>query len=423
MLVPETMTITQEPTSAHINSNRPHLMGILEETLYSATQSLPEELHIVAITNTESPRNKSALGLAKPENLPEANITPGVAPHENLGGLRLAFREDVRYPTTEYKGATNFILDDAVFVGSGDFSGGRNILRDCARVKDSSLRGSCLLNGAASLENVRASGAVLTGSSSCKDSKVFDSHLAGRAKVANVYLSDSLLIGDFEIDASAMPADCGVLNIRGVDCVEYWVPGQENTAPSDMLSSFYRASVMFSMFSVAKGDETQGIAGVLPYVRACFDPENHKVRAEMCHCLLWLPQMLMMHPAAIQYFVRVSGGSTTQDADYSGYGVADVRKNVWDASLSNPLSSVPLRVLDDMLLRASLDYEEERTVVRRVRGIDGFFEYYMRNNLRVLGVNEEALKVFFDWDSFEFFSHDHIDFIFSSITGVHLGSA
>lgn len=423
MLIPETMAITQEPTSAHINSNRPHLMGILEETLYSATQSLPDELHIVAITNTESPHNKSALGLAKPENLPEANITPGVAPHENLGGLRLAFREDVRYPTTEYEGATNFILDDAVFMGDGDFSGGRNILRDCARVKDSSLRGSCLLNGSASLENVRASGAVLTGSSSCKDSKVFRSHLAGCAKVANVYLSDSLLIGNFEIDASAMPADCGVFDVRGIDCVEYWVPGRENTAPSDMLSSFYRASVMFSMFSVAKGDETQGIAGVLPYVRACFDPENHKERAEMCHCLLWLPQMLMMHPAAIQYFARVSGGSMTQDTDYNGYGVADVRKNVWDTSLSNPLSSVPLRVLDDMLLRASLDYEEERDVVRRVRGIDSFFEYYMRNNLRVLGVTEEALGVFFDRDSFEFFSHDHIDFIFSSITGVHLGSA
>lgn len=423
MLIPETITITQEPTSAHINSNRPHLMGILEETLYSATQSLPDELHIIAITNTESPHNKSALGLAKPENLPEANITPGVALHENLGGLRLAFREDVRYPTTEYEGATNFILDDAVFMGDGDFSGGRNILRDCARVKDSSLRGSCLLNGSASLENVRASGAVLTGSSSCKDSKVFRSHLAGCAKVANVYLSDSLLIGNFEIDASAMPADCGVFDVRGIDCVEYWVPGRENTAPSDMLSSFYRASVMFSMFSVAKGDETQGIAGVLPYVRACFDPENHKERAEMCHCLLWLPQMLMMHPAAIQYFARVSGGCMTQEADYNGYGVADVRKNVWDTSLSNPLSSVPLRVLDDMLLCASLDYEEERDVVRRVRGIDGFFEYYMRNNLRVLGVTEEALKVFFDRDSFELFSHDHIDFIFSSITGLHLGSA
>lgn len=423
MLIPETMTITQEPTTAHINSNRPHLMGILEKTLYSATQALPDKIHIVTIANTKSPHNKSALGLAKPGNLPEANIAPGVAPHENLGGLRLAFREDVRYPTTEYEGATNFILDDAVFVGIGDFSGGRNILRDCARVKDSSLRGSCLLNGASSLENVRASSVVLTGSSSCKDGKVFRSHLAGSAKVDNVHLSDSQLIGDFEIDASAMSADCGVFNIRGIDCVDYWVPGQENTAPSDMLSSFYRVSDMFSMFSVSKGEETLGIADVLPYVRACFDPENHKERAEMCHCLLWLPQMLMMHPVAIQYFVRVSGGSMTQDVGYSGYGVADVRKNVWDTSLRNPLSSVPLRALDDMLLSASLDYEEERALVRRVRGINGYFEYYMRNNLRVLGVTEEALKVFFDWDSFEFFSHNHIDFIFSSITGVHLGSA
>lgn len=337
-----------------------------------------------------------------------------VSQEEYLGDMRLVFNPRTgRYKTED---VSNFILENSALERDSVIGGVSNIVRGSARVINSCLWRENLIEGNSILVAAHAVFSKMTDSAFFGGGHLTDSKLSGNVFAVNANINHSDLEGDIEINAENLDGER--LRVHALHIPKWLLPG--NSEPISVMNKvdFSDSSLATRAFSVYDGDLWQ----VLPNVRLCFNPAEHKKKVEHCHCLLWLPLMLTFSPAALHYLMRVSdlekplGGVfdaklSRKEAEH----MRDVCASVRDMTSNNPLASLPMRTLEELLMRELKELES-------LNGSRPDWCEKMWVNLLSLGVTKQEMDklIHWDWNG----RSDHFNFarMFARLTGIPLGS-
>ena len=363
------------------------------------------DLDVIAIRHPDNAEVFNSVGVGDAVQIDGYRIEPGGNGCEALGALRLGFGR-LKYATTSMvllSNTLNFIIDEATITGTTHLSGCRNLVKDRARIHDSRLNGGCLVEDEATLVGAKVQDSEIGGHAHVINSVLDQVSMCSKAKVNNVHANRAHILNNIEIDASALPN--GWLDV----CKPAW---DEWAIPGNMCGGSYSEKITrrklkrnLQAFKILKRD----VFPYLPYIRACFDSENHRNQTERCHCLIWLPLILSFSPLALHYLMRVTPKTrviTGRDKNF----LKDVRERVRDTSFNNPLSSVPLRDLEAMLEQEYKEYAERVHVGWR-----------LPHYLKMLGVTDDELKRYRGMSSrCELVREDYVH-LFQHVTGIRLG--
>ena len=337
-----------------------------------------------------------------------------VSQEEYLGDMRLVFNPRTgRYKTED---VSNFILENSRLERDSVIGGRDNIVRGSARVINSCLWRENLIEGNSVLVAAHAVFSKMTDSAFFGGGHLTDSKLSGNVFAVNANINHSDLEGDIEINAENLEGER--LGVHALHIPKWLIPGNSEPISVTNKVDFSDLSLATRAFHVYDGDLWQA----LPNVRLCFNPAEHKKKVEHCHCLLWLPQMLTFSPAALHYLMRVSDLekplSGVFDAKLSrkeAEHMRDVRASIRDMTSNNPLASLPMRTLEELLMRELKELEY-------LNGSRPDWCEKMWVNLLSLGVTKQEMDklIHWNWNG----RSDHFNFarMFARLTGIPLGS-
>lgn len=237
----------------------------------------------------------------------------------------------------------------------------------------------------------------------------------GNVFAVNVTIKRSELEGDIEINAENLEESH--LDVHALRVPKWLVPGNNEPISVTNKVSFSDLDLATSAFHVYDGDLWQA----LPNVRLCFNPAEHKEKVERCHCLLWLPLMLTFSPVALHYLMRVSdlekplcGVFDAKLSRKEAEHMRDVCSSVRDMTSNNPLASLPLRTLEEHLMR-------ELKEVEALNGSRPDWCEKMRENLASLGVTAQEMDKLIRWSWNGRADHFNFARMFARLTGIPLG--
>lgn len=337
-----------------------------------------------------------------------------VSQEEYLGGMRLVFNPRTgRYKTED---VSNFILENSRLERDSVIGGRDNIVRGSARVINSCLWRENLIEGNSVLVAAHAVFSKMTDSAFFGGGHLTDSKLSGNVFAVNANINHSDIEGDIEINAENLEGER--LGVHALHIPKWLIPGNSEPISVTNKVDFSDLSLATRAFHVYDGDLWQ----VLPNVRLCFNPAEHKKKVEHCHCLLWLPLMLTFSPAALHYLMRVSdlekplGGVfdaklSRKEAEH----MRDVCASVRDMTSNNPLASLPMRTLEEHLMR-------ELKEVEALNGSRPDWCEKMRENLASLGVTAQEMDKLIRWSWNGRADHFNFARMFARLTGIPLGS-
>ena len=342
-------------------------------------------------------------------------VTYGVVSQEKyLGDMRLVFNSHTGCYTDV--AVSNFILENSTLERDSVIGGINNIVRGSARVINSSLWRENLIEGNSILVAAHAVFSKMTDSAFFGGGHLTDSKLSGNVFTVNANINHSDLGGNIEINAENLDGER--LGVHALRIPKWLIPGNSEPISVTNKVDFSDLSLATRAFHVYDGDLWQA----LPNVRLCFNPAEHKEKVEHCHCLLWLPLMLTFSPAALHYLMRVSdlekplGGVfdaklSRKEAEH----MRDVCVSVRDMTSNNPLASLPMRTLEELLMRELKELEA-------LNGSRPDWCEKMWVNLESLGVTKQEMDklIHWDWNG----RSDHFNFarMFARLTGIPLGS-
>lgn len=336
-----------------------------------------------------------------------------VSQEEYLGDMSLVFNPRTgRYKTED---VSNFILENSRLERDSVIGGVNNIIRGSARVINSCLWRENLIEGNSVLVAAHAVFSKMTDSAFFGGGHISDSKLSGNVFAVNANINHSDLEGDIEINAENLEGKR--LGVHALHIPKWLIPGNSEPISVTNKVDFSDLSLATRAFHVYDGDLWQA----LPNVRLCFNPAAHKEKVEHCHCLLWLPLMLTFSPAALHYLMRVSDLekplSGVFDAKLSrkeAEHMRDVCASVRDMTSNNPLASLPMRTLEELLMRELKELEA-------LNGSRPDWCEKMWVNLLSLGVTKQEMDklIHWDWNG----RSDHFNFarMFARLTGTPLG--
>lgn len=337
-----------------------------------------------------------------------------VSQEKHLGDMRLVFNPRTgRYKTKE---VSNFILENSTLERDSVISGVDNIVRGSARVINSCLWRENLIEGNCILVAAHAVFSKMTDSAFFAGGHISDSKLGGNVFAVNANINHSELEGNIEINAENLEE--ARLGVHALRIPKWLIPGNSEPITVANKVDFSDLSLATRAFHVYDGDLWQA----LPNVRLCFNPAEHKEKVEHCHCLLWLPLMLVFSPAALHYLMRVSNLEKPLgevfDAKLSRKEAEHMRKvcaSIRDMTSNNPLASLPMRTLEEHLMRELKELEA-------LNGSRPDWCEKMWVNLESLGVTKQEMDklIHWDWNG----RSDHFNFarMFARLTGIPLGS-
>lgn len=342
-------------------------------------------------------------------------VTYGVVSQEkHLGDMRLVFNPHTgRYKT---KDVSNFILENSTRERDSVIGGVNNIVRGSARVINSCLWRENLIEGNSILVAAHAVFSKMADSAFFGGGHLTDSKLSGNVFAVNANINHSDLEGDIEINAENLEGER--LGVHALHIPKWLIPGNSEPISVTNKIDFSDLSLATRAFHVYDGDLWQA----LPNVRLCFNPAEHKKKVVHCHCLLWLPLMLTFSPVALHYLMRVSDLekplSGVFDAKLSrkeAEHIRDVCASIRDQTSNNPLASLPMRTLEELLMRELKELES-------LNGSRPDWCEKMWVNLLSLGVTKQEMDklIHWDWNG----RSDHFNFarMFARLTGIPLGS-
>lgn len=409
MTIPETVTVKR----SRLNYKNIWARKVGIEVGYDyTTRGYPNSdkpgLDTITVQNPHKSWETNSLGIGKSTHIEGYRTKPKSNPSEAMGALRLGFGKMEVIPLKESttNDIQNFIIGESRITGETHVFGNRNLVADKAHVHNSTLNGGCFIANESRVENSTGENSEICGSTRVVDSDFKRVLVKGDSHLSNVSISYSRIRSGVEIDASAIPD--GKLEIYKLYLPAWIIPGNRESwddwgrAPSREIVRNMRA------FTVNYGD----MFPYLPYIRACFDPENHRKQTERCHCLIWLPLMLTFSPVALHYLMRVSSNErviTGRDKNF----LKDVRENVRSMGISNPLSSVPLKDLESQL------EQEYKHLAKFSRLLSP------ERNLKALGVTDrewETLKTDYEAEIKDTVRQEKFSYIFQHVTGIRLGT-
>lgn len=344
----------------------------------------------------------------------QQTIPMGKASQEKLGGIRLGFHRH-NYPHTSPDTVSNFVLDGASIDGDSIIAGTRNIVRGSARVVNSALWGENLLDGEAVVAGSHVDYSSLTDRVFFAGGSVFDSKLGGDVAMIGVNAKHVELVGNIEINAEDLKdGELGVHALRYPACL---IPGNSERIVKGSEIDFSDLSLASRGFHVYDGD----LWDALPDVRMCFSPEEHRKNVIHCHCLLWLPLILIASPLALHYLMRVSdlqeplkgfGGSWLSREERAR--MEEVRDAVRDKTVSNPLMSLSLHMLEESLMKELHSLDSFNSFAPEWRKV-------MRKNLEVLGVTDAVYEKLATWKWGKEGDIPTFARFFTHLTGIRMG--
>lgn len=344
----------------------------------------------------------------------DAMVRGVVSQEKYLGDMRLVF--NLRTGCYKTKDVSNFILENSTLERDCIIGGVNNIVRGSARVINSCLWHENLIEGNSTLVAAHAVFSKLTDSAFFGGGHVTGSRLGGNVFAVNVTIKRSELEGDIEINAENLEESH--LGVHALRVPKWLVPGNNEPISVTNKVDFSDLDLATSAFHVYDGDLWQA----LPDVRLCFNPAEHKKKVEHCHCLLWLPLMLTFSPVALHYLMRVSDLEKplcgVLDAKLSRKEVEhmrDVCASVRDMTSNNPLASLPMRTLEEHLMR-------ELKEVEALNGSRPDWCEKMRENLASLGVTAQEMDKLIRWSWNGRADHFNFARMFARLTGIPLGS-
>ena len=409
MTIPETVTVKRSRLNyKNIWARKVGIEVGYDYTTHGYPNSDKPGLDTITVQNPHKSWETNSIGIGKSAHIEGYRVKPKSNPSEAMGALRLGFGKMEVIPRKESttNDIQNFIIGESRITGETHIFGNRNLIADKAHVHNSTLNGGCFIANKSRVENSTGENSEICDSTRVVDSDFKRVLVKGDSHLNNVAISYSRIRSGVEIDASAIPD--GKLEIYKLYLPAWLIPGNRESwddwgrAPSREIVRNMRA------FTVNYGD----VFPYLPYIRACFDPENHRKQTERCHCLIWLPLMLTFSPVALHYLMRVSSNErviTGRDKNF----LKDVRENVRSMGISNPLSSVPLKDLESQL-------EQEYKHLAK-------FSYLLspERNLKALGVTDrewETLKTDYEAEIKDTVRQEKFSYIFQHVTGIRLGT-
>lgn len=409
MTIPETVTVKRSRLNyKNIWARKVGIEAGYDYTTHGYPNSDKPGLDTITVQNPHKSWETNSLGIGKSTHIEGYRTKPKSNPSEAMGALRLGFGKMEVIPLKESttNDIQNFIIGESRITGETHVFGNRNLVADKAHVHNSTLNGGCFIANESRVENSTGENSEICGSTRVVDSDFKRVLVKGDSYLSNVSISYSRIRSGVEIDASAIPD--GKLEIYKLYLPAWLIPGNRESwddwgrAPSREIVRNMRA------FTVNYGD----MFPYLPYIRACFDPENHRKQTEHCHCLIWLPLMLTFSPVALHYLMRVSSNErviTGRDKNF----LKDVRENVRNMGISNPLSSVPLKDLESQL-------EQEYKHLAKFSHLPS-----MERNLKALGVTDrewETLKMQYGAEIGDTVRQEKFSYIFQHVTGIRMGT-
>lgn len=409
MTIPETVTVKRSRLNyKNIWARKVGIEVGYDYTTHGYPNSDKPGLDTITAQNPHKSWETNSLGIGKSTHIEGYRTKPKSNPSEAMGALRLGFGKMEVIPLKESttNDIQNFIIGESRITGETHVFGNRNLVADKAHVHNSTLNGGCFIANESRVENSTGENSEICGSTRVVDSDFKRVLVKGDSYLSNVSISYSRIRSGVEIDASAIPD--GKLEIYKLYLPAWLIPGNRESwddwgrAPSREIVRNMRA------FTVNYGD----MFPYLPYIRACFDPENHRKQTERCHCLIWLPLMLTFSPVALHYLMRVSSNErviTGRDKNF----LKDVRENVRNMGISNPLSSVPLKDLESQL-------EQEYKHLAKFSHLPS-----MERNLKALGVTDrewETLKMQYGAEIGDTVRQEKFSYIFQHVTGIRMGT-
>lgn len=409
MTIPETVTVKRSRLNyKNIWARKVGIEAGYDYTTHGYPNSDKPGLDTITVQNPHKSWETNSLGIGKSTHIEGYRTKPKSNPSEAMGALRLGFGKMEVIPLKESttNDIQNFIIGESRITGETHVFGNRNLVADKAHVHNSTLNGGCFIANESRVENSTGENSEICDSTRVVDSDFKRVLVKGDSHLSNVSISYSRIRSGVEIDASAIPD--GKLEIYKLYLPAWIIPGNKESwddwgrAPSREIVRNMRA------FTVNYGD----MFPYLPHIRACFDPENHRKQTEHCHCLIWLPLILTFSPVALHYLMRVSSNErviTGRDKNF----LKDVRENVRNMGISNPLSSVPLKDLESQL-------EQEYKHLAKFSHLPS-----MERNLKALGVTDrewETLKMQYGAEIGDTVRQEKFSYIFQHVTGIRMGT-
>lgn len=408
MYTPETVTVTHQTFSLHNYQVTASKLGA-----DTGDTSRWDRCDVITAIDPEGYDVRVAVDSAARFNADQ--MTRGeVSQEEYLGDIRLAFNPRTgRYKTED---VSNFILENSTLERDSVIGGVNNIVRGSARVINSCLWRENLIEGNSILVAAHAVFSKMTDSAFFGGGHISDSKLSGNVFAVNANINHSELEGNIEINAENLEGKR--LRVHALRIPKWLIPGNSEPISVTNKVDFSDLSLATRAFRVYDGDLWQA----LPNVRLCFNPAEHKKKVVHCHCLLWLPLMLTFSPAALHYLMRVSDLekplSGVFDAKLSrkeAEHMRDVCASIRDMTSNNPLASLPMRTLEELLMRELKELEA-------LNGSRPDWCEKMWVNLLSLGVTKQEMDklIHWDWNG----RSDHFNFarMFARLTGIPLGS-
>lgn len=406
MTSPETVTVKRSRLDyPYVYARRTHIRRGHDITAKIPNSDKPG-LDTISMQNPYRHWETNTLGIGRAVRIDGYSVKPKENPYEALGSLRFGFGNLEVIPTKDAPTGDiqNFIIGEAHITGETHLLGNRNLIAGKAFVSNSTLKGGCYITDEARVESANIRGSEIHDSAHVLNCELDRALIYDNAKLNNVHANRTRIYTNIEIDASGLPD--GQLEIYKPVWDEWLIPGNRCSDTLFALITHRDIARNLRAFKIQDGD----VFSYLPHIRACFDPENHKNQVELCHCLIWLPLILSFSPLALHYLMRVTSKTrviTGRDKNF----LKDVRERVRNTSFNNPLSSVPLRDLEAMLVQEYKEYAERVHVGWR-----------LPHYLKMLGVTDEELKRRYRGMSSrcELVREDYVH-LFQHVTGIRLG--
>lgn len=250
--------------------------------------------------------------------------------------------------TGKLRAASPSISDNAKVTGESTFTGNPSSLSGNAHAHNVNLT-ACTLSGNAEVANGTHMGLTATDNASLHGcTTMLKSAISGNVKVrGNILVCGGKLSGNVEInDFGAAGDPCPVFPCNNGDRLYNTTYLAGTTAASG--KAVIKELTYSSLATInANGDYSS--------LRICLNGEAHTENNPRCHCLLWLPLLLVCDPIATHYFLRVGGKLQPMCEGHKSVYAEDSIRNPYNAFSYTSLETLMQKSLEELPDKSSDD--------------------------------------------------------------------
>lgn len=262
-------------------------------------------------------------------------------PTERQIGMSTATIHDDSETTDKLHAAAPNIADNAKVTGESTFTGNPSFLSGNAHAHNVNLT-ACVLSDNAEVADGTHMGLTATDNASLHGcTTMLKSSISGNVKVhGNILVCGGKLTGNIEInDFGTGSTPYPVFPCNNGDRLynTTYLAGTTATSGKAVIEELTHSSLA-----------TIDIDGNYSALRICLNGEAHTENNPRCHCLLWLPLLLVCDPIATHYFLRVGGKLQPMGGKHKSVYAEDSIRNPYNAFSYTSLEALMQKSLEEL---------------------------------------------------------------------------